>query len=302
MTPVTFVVVDDSLPSAVELEGVLVRIYSEDGSTFVTEASTDVDGRLTLDLEDLTTYWVRFFKVGYAFNSKATIAVDGALLNSFDVVGRNLTTLVPSTDPNLCRASGYLVNGTGVPTQHVTMYFMLTGKPRVVGGRAMLPSKVYATTDASGFFEVELVRNGVYDTWAAGSDDTIYRVVVPDYPNIDITDLIFPEMAVLELNQSSLTVSAGSSTEVPLTAQLSSRVFVPYTLENGDIVSLASLLLVKPVSGSGASAGFTRSGLKITGLTSGSSITFEVSVKPDVFVARQPTSTAITASIVVTVL
>jgi hypothetical protein len=300
MISVTFVVVDDSIPSALELEGVLVRIYSQDGTTFITEASTDVDGRLTLDLVDLTTYWVRFFKVGYAFNAKATISVDGGLLNSFDVVGRNLTTQVPSTDPNLCRASGYLVNGAGVPTQNVTMYFMLTGKPRVVGGRAMLPSKVYATTDKHGFFEVELVRNGVYDTWAAGSDDTIYRVVVPDYPNVDISDLLFPEMALLALAQATLTISAGDVVEVPLTAQLSNRVFVPYTLDNGDIVSQASLLIVT-ATGSSASAAFAGSALRIAGLVPGSSTTFVVSVKPGVFVTRQPNSPAITATITVTV-
>lgn len=300
MIPVTFVVVDDSIPSGLALEGVLVRIYSEDGTTFITEASTDVDGRLTLDLPDLTAYWVRFFKVGYAFDSRATISVDGALLNSFDVVGRNLSTHLPATSPNLCRASGYLVNGSGVPSANVTMYFMLTGKPRVVSGRAMLPSKIYATTDKRGYFEVELVRNGVYDTWAAGSDDTIYRVVVPDYPSIDITDLLFPEMAVLSLESSTLSLAVGDVVEVPLTAMLSSRVFVPYTLDNGDTVTLSSLLQVK-TTGNSASAGLATSALRVTGLVSGSSTVFEVSVQPNVFVTRQPSSVPPTATITVTV-
>lgn len=300
MIPVTFVVVDDSIPSGLALEGVLVRVYSEDGTTFITEASTDVDGRLTLDLPDLTTYWVRFFKVGYAFDSRATISVDGALLNSFDVVGRNLSTHLPATSPNLCRASGYLVNGSGVPSANVTMYFMLTGKPRVVSGRAMLPSKIYATTDKRGYFEVELVRNGVYDTWAAGSDDTIYRVVVPDYPSIDITDLLFPEMAVLSLGSSTLSLAVGDVVEVPLTAMLSSRVFVPYTLDNGDTVTLSSLLQVK-TTGNSASAGLATSALRVTGLVSGSSTVFEVSVQPNVFVTRQPSSVPLTATITVTV-
>lgn len=301
MTSVTFVIVDDSIPSALELEGVLVRIYSEDGTTFITEASTDVDGRLTLDLVDLTTYWVRFFKVGYAFNSKATIAVDGALLNSFDVVGRNLTTLVSSTDPNLCRASGYLLNGSGVPTPNVTMYFMLTGKPRVVGGRAMLPSKVYATTDKNGFLSVELVRNGVYDVWAAGTDDTVYRAVVPNYGSVDITDLLFPVVVTLELESPTVTITKGDSVSVDVLAELSSRVDIPYELDGGDSVSLGSIISVVNDNSGVATAYLKDNGLLIIGQAIGTAIV-TLAVRDSIFAERQPAANTLTAAITVTVI
>lgn len=298
MIPVTFVIVDDAL-SPVPLEGVLVRVYSEDGTTFVTEASTDVDGRLTLDLVDLTTYWVRFFKVGYAFDSRATVDVDGSLLNSFDVVGRDLVLYPSATDPNLCRASGFLTNGAGIPSPNVTMYFMLTGKPRVVGGRAMLPSKVYATTNKLGYFEVDLVRNGVYDTWAAGTDDAIYRVMVPDYPNTDISDLLFPEMRVLELSETTVALVAGEVVVVDLTAQLSSRVFVPYTLDDGTVVSLGALLGISS-TGSSASAKFVDGGIQVTGLSAGIT-TFLVEPRPTPYATRQPVSPPLSATLTATV-
>lgn len=299
MISVTFVVVDDSIPSALELEGVLVRIYSQDGTTLITEASTDVDGRLTLDLEDLTTYWVRFFKVGYAFNAKATISVDGGLLNSFDVVGRNLTAHVSATDPNLCRASGYLLNGSGVASPNVTMYFMLTGKPRVVGGRAMLPSKVYATTDKNGFLSVELVRNGVYDVWAAGTDDEVYRAIVPDYPNVDITDLLFPIVTTLEIEVPSVTTPKGDSVSVDVLAELSSRVVIPYELDGGDSVSLGSILSIT-VSDAAVIAYFIDNTLLVVGQAVGSA-TVTLSVRTNKFALRQPAADTLTAVLAVTV-
>jgi len=299
MIPVTFVVVDDSIPSGLALEGVLVRVYSEDGTTFITEASTDADGRLTLDLPDLTTYWVRFFKVGYAFNSRSTISVDGSLLNSFDVVARNLTTHSSATDLNLCRVSGYLLNGSGVPTPNVTLYFMLTGKPRVVGGRAMLPSKVYATTDKSGKVSVDLVRNGVYDVWAAGTDDTVYRAVVPDYPNVDITDLLFPIVTTLSLEVPSVTIAKEDSVSVDVLAELSSRVDIPYQLDGGDSVSLSSILSIV-TTGSAATAYFKDSSLFVVGQAAGTS-TVTLSVRNNIFALRQPAADTLTADLAVTV-
>ena len=41
-----------------------VRLYSEDGTVFVTTGDTDENGELVLDVPD-AKYWVRFFKTGY---------------------------------------------------------------------------------------------------------------------------------------------------------------------------------------------------------------------------------------------
>jgi hypothetical protein len=254
-----------------------------------------------LDLVDLTTYWVRFFKVGYAFNAKATIDVDESLLNSFDVVGRNLTTHVSATDPNLCRVSGYLLNGSGVPTPNVTMYFMLTGKPRVVGGRAMLPSKVYATTDKNGFLSVELVRNGVYDVWAAGTDDTVYRAVVPNYGSVDITDLLFPVVVTLELESPTVTITKGDSVSVDVLAELSSRVDIPYELDGGDSVSLGSIIGVVNDNSGVATAYLKDNGLLIIGQAIGTA-TVTLAVRDSIFAERQPAANTLTATITVTVI
>lgn len=299
MTPVTFVMVDDAL-SPVAIEGALVRIYSEDGETFITELTTASDGRATTDLPEDTIYWVRFFKVGYAFDSRATIEVDAALLNSFDVVGRDLTTYPSSTDPNRCRITGYLLNAAGVPSQNITLYFMLTGKPRVVGGRAMLPSKVYTTSNSAGFIDIELVRNGVYDAWAAGSDDEVYRIVVPDYGSADITELLFPELGTLTLSEDTLTLAVGETATVEIEALLTTRVPLPYELDNGDSVSLRSIVDI--VLGDTAIASYlvVENTITVTGVAAG---TTEITVTelPDKFAIRQPADGMLSATCPITV-
>jgi hypothetical protein len=299
MTPVTFVMVDDAL-SPVAIEGALVRIYSEDGETFITELTTASDGRATTDLPEDTIYWVRFFKVGYAFDSRATIEVDAALLNSFDVVGRDLTTYPSSTDPNRCRITGYLLNAAGVPSQNITLYFMLTGKPRVVGGRAMLPSKVYTTSNSSGFIDIELVRNGVYDAWAAGSDDEVYRIVVPDYGSADITELLFPELGTLTLSEDTLTLAVGETATVEIEALLTTRVPLPYELDNGDSVSLRSIVDIVLGDTAIASYSVVENTITVTGVAAG---TTEITVTelPDKFAIRQPADGMLSATCTITV-
>lgn len=299
MTAVTFVMVDDAL-SPQPITGALIRIYSEDGTTFITELTTGVDGRATTDLPEDETYWVRFFKVGYAFDSRATIDADAALLNSFDVVGRDLTTYPTSTDPNRCRVTGYLLNAAGIPSRNITLYFMLTGRPRVVGGRAMLPSKVYTTSNNEGFIDIELVRNGVYDAWAAGSDDEVYRIVVPDYGSADITELLFPELGTLTLSEDALTLAVGESATIEIEALLTTRVPLPYELDNGDSVSLLSIIDIVPGDTGIASYSVVDNTITVTGVAVG---TTEITVTelPDRFAIRQPADGVLSASCTITV-
>ena len=195
LTPVTIVVTDTEIPFPNPLEGVIVRYWSQDGTTFVTEGTTDENGELTLDLEDFTTYWVRFFSSGYSFDSKLLIEVDSSESNTFDVVGRDLTEHPPSAVPELCRASGYVVGAHGAPVEGASFYFDGTSLPTVVGGRGIVASKVIVRSDKWGYVEVELVRGGAYDVTVVGHEDTPYRIKVPDDPSVDINDLVWPFVA-----------------------------------------------------------------------------------------------------------
>ncbi len=233
MVTVTLTVTDDAVsPSPVE--DVVVRVFSEDGAVFVTQAQTDDDGEVVLELEDATTYWVRFFKIGYQFDSQLTIDVDSsASSNAFDVEAVDLTTLSPSTVPSLCKVQGVLAGGDLHPRSGISLTFSLTGKPRVVAGVGMVLQDLIASTDEDGWLEVELVRDGIYDCVITGQDDTVYRVVVPDRTSASLTEVLWPYVAELvyqmyDEDVDSVEVAVGESIEVETWVRLSSGVHTPF--------------------------------------------------------------------------
>lgn len=297
----TLVVSDDALPANL-LEDVTVRYLSEDGLTLVTQGITDANGELTLDLEDVTTYWVRFFKLGYAFPTRLFIDVDsGASSNIFDATATDLQVLPPSTVPYLCKASGYVRGGDLAPKPGISFTFSLTGRPRVVGGQAMIPQDLIAKSDADGWLEVELVRGGVYDLVIAGMDDTVYRVVIPDRTSIELTQLIWPYAATLEYSATSATVAVGESVEVTATVTLSSGVQTPYTLDDKQVMGPGNFVRFFIADGSIIDVNVSTDGtVTLTGKKAGTT-TITSEVVPDVEAIHFPEPTRDFASLVVTV-
>lgn len=246
MVSVTFSITDNTKPTGAALEDVTVRVFSEDGETFVTQGTTDEDGELVLELTDETTYWVRFFKVGYQFASKLTVDVDSSeSSNTFDVEGTDLLEYPPSTNEYLCRASGYVRGADWAPRAGLRMTFMLTGEPRVVADQVMVSSDLITESDDDGWIEVELVQGGTYDVIVQGMDDEVQRVQVPELQAISITHLIWPYTQTLEYGSSSVTVAVDEEEEVSATVTLSSGVTTPFTMDSGDRYSARSFLKFK---------------------------------------------------------
>lgn len=283
------------------LESAIVRVFSEDGETFITQGTTDSSGELVLELPDLTTYWVRFFLETYSFDSKLTIDVDsGAASNTFDVEGQYLMEFPPSASNYLCRASGYVRGADWAPKAGIRMTFSLTGKPRVVGGQVMVTSDLAVVSGADGWIEAELVRNGTYDVVVAGMDDEVLRVQVPDSDSCSITDLIWPYVAALTWS-ADVEVAAGESQTVTATLTLSSGTTTPFTMDNDDLF-LARTFLMFTV-GDEAVAGFEWSDtdtVTVTGVTAGTT-TISATLNEDVEADREPSPTRSLASLSITV-
>ena len=297
MTPVTFLVtsdVDDAL-----LEDVVIRIYNEAGTVLITQGSTGVDGEYTLDLAD-ATYWVRFFKSGFSFESKALIEVDVLLSNLFEVEGVDLDTNPSAVDVNLCRVSGRVITGSGADAPFVVIKFTLSGVPRVVAGRTMLPTTVYAKTNASGWFEQDLVRNGIYEAWLTGLEDSTIRVRVPDYPWVALADLVFPYVKTVEFEDNTLAVAVGDDVETSVTVTLSSRLEVPYDFDDDDSLTLAEILTFSIDDTDVATFTMDADGLiTITGVTAGTATLSATAL--DVAAVRQPVVAPVFETIVITV-
>jgi hypothetical protein len=235
MTSVTFFITDDTKPTGIPLEGAIVRVFSLDGETFVTQGTTDEDGELVLELEDDTTYWVRFFKVSYEFPTRLTIEVDSSQGNEFDVVGTDLMEHPPSANEFLCRASGYVRSGDWAPEPGIKMTFMLTGKPRIVAGQIMVGGDIITESDETGWIEIELVQGGSYDVIVQGLEDSIIRVQVPEKQACSITELIWPYVQSLEYGSPSLSLAVGSTATISASVTLSSGVQTPFTMDSEDV-------------------------------------------------------------------
>jgi len=302
----TFVVSDDAIPPNT-LESVVVRVFSEDGETFVTEGETDEGGELVLELEDTTTYWVRFFKIGYRFDSQRTVDVDsGAASNTFDVEAIDLTVLPPSTVPELCRVSGYLRGADLAPKKGLRVTFSLTGKPRVVAGEVMVVQDVMAVSDKNGWMEVELVRGGVYDCVIDGMDDSVARVVVPDRTSVKLTELIFPYIYGLTYEVDgdevdAVEIAVDETLDVTATVQLSSGVETPYELDDGTEREAGNFVQITVEDPSIASAVLSGSTLTLVGIAAGTTtVTAEIADGVETERTPEPTRSLTTLTITVT--
>lgn len=300
MVAVTLHTTDDApVPSV--LEDVVVRVYSEDGLTFITEGQTDADGMLIIELEDGFTYWVRFFKVGYRFPTKLLLDADsGASSNTFDVEAVDLTVLSPSTVPTLCRASGYVCGADLAPRSGIRFTFSLTGSPRIVSGRVMVIQDVITKSDAEGWIEIELVRNGIYDCVVDGMDDQMFRVVVPDRTSVSITELVWPYVAALAFSPSSISLGVGESVEIATTVTLSSGTETPFTLDDGKVVSAGMYVGLSITDPTIAEANLVGDVLTVTGRVAGST-TITATVNPTVEEKRLPAPTRSLGVLAITV-
>lgn len=257
-----------------------VRLYSEDGTVFVTTGDTDENGELVLDVPD-ATYWVRFFKTGYSFPSKRFVIVDaGAVTNEFDIEAGNLEQLPPSTADNLCRVSGYAVDAAGQPRRAATYQFMLPAWRHIVGNRAITAAKVIAQTDEYGYLEVELIQGAFYEVVVEGMDDQVFVCQVPESQAANVTEVVWPYPARIESESASLALTAGDEETVELSLVLSSGVVLPYptdappgaphfdlkaTSSDTDVVTVAyslrtQTLTVNAVAAGSATISFTASG------------------------------------------
>lgn len=303
LTPVTFSITDDSMPSGIAVEGVTVRVYNTAGDTFITQGDTGADGELVLDLEESTTYWVRFYKIGYVFPVRATIDVSASLSNAFDITGIDATERPPSAVSYLCRASGLVVGAHGAPIAGATFCFTATDLPSVIGGLMVAASKVYVMSDSDGYVEVELVRGGTYDVLAEGHEDEVLTITVPDSASCGFTDLVFPYVARVDWSPSSISVAVGESAEVDITVTLSSGATTPYDSYDGETVGhstyvQASIEDESIISCTGFEEG--SSTLEFTGLTAGTT-SVTVTLVDGATKKRLPTPTSVLNSLSVTV-
>lgn len=223
--------------------GVLIRVFDETGTTFITQQYTaDVAGdavaEVTLDGDDPEiAYTIRMSKDGVAFDgalgddNKTPQAIDIYSPATNSPTGTNDFTLKAetfsrpvATDPRLCRASGFFKNAVGQALPGLDIKFINQFKPAVVDGNAVMGERVDLRTDEDGYVEVDLYRGGEYLAWvqsiqAASADETgaisfPREVAVPDVSSANLIYLLFPAVGSVSYSPTSVSVAEDDSVDV----------------------------------------------------------------------------------------
>lgn len=189
LQPVNIFILDNH---AAPVEGVLVRVYNEDATAFITQGASDADGFIGLLLESATSpYQLRFFKTLYSFANPLLIEVSELEANEFDVPCLTLDAPTP-TDARYCIAYGHFKDTTGRALAGIRIEFVPQFNPTILEGQGVLPGRVSAVTDDAGYAQIQLLRNGIYEATISSRQDYRQTVSAPDQPNVRLPDLLFP--------------------------------------------------------------------------------------------------------------
>lgn len=168
--------VTDPTPSAIP--GAVLTILDATGTTRLAgPISTEVDGTATFYLDD-GSYRIRV-RTSPTYEPLADVALT---VNGDEAVAIELTPLVvsPSTDPDVCRVYGYLADLGGADEAGVTLTFALepvTAGYSKTSAALVDATAVTATTDATGYFQVDLIPSASLSGRTGGRR---YVVTCPD--------------------------------------------------------------------------------------------------------------------------
>jgi hypothetical protein len=130
-----------------------VAIYDSSNTTLITRGTTGAGGTLVVALDD-GTYKVRLLKAGYSFTTPQTLVVSADASVQYTA-----TQWVPSpaSSPDLCMVYGTVVDAAGdpVPNAEVRAEAVV---PATSSANQLGRKRVTTTANASGYFELELVR------------------------------------------------------------------------------------------------------------------------------------------------
>jgi hypothetical protein len=142
---------------------------------------------------------MRFSKFQVSFQQPQLFTVVGGL-NVFDVVGEPLV-LPLSTDPRLCRCSGYFRELNGEPKRFLSIRFTAEFDTVILDEAAVVANEKYVRTDDKGYVQIDLIRGAKYT--AKIEDMGAYQlrcIAVPDTGSTNLPDLLFPIVEQITLD------------------------------------------------------------------------------------------------------
>jgi hypothetical protein len=186
--------ISDTTPQKNPVSSVTVKVLSTDGTIVFGQTITDANGHAGFLLPDGQSYQARFFKFAVSFVNPQLFTVPAGQAASFNISAELVTPPVP-TDARLCTAYGYFRDITGAPQRNVDIQFIARFDPTLVDGSGVLKERKRVRSDQNGYCQINLFRNAHYDCTIAGEEDITRKIRVPDAPNCNLPDLIFPIVA-----------------------------------------------------------------------------------------------------------
>lgn len=288
--------VNDATPMQNPVSGVVVKITSQDGKITYSQGSTDAAGHAGFMLPSGLTYQARFYKFAVGFINPQLFTVLPSPLaagqtNTFSVVAQILTPPVP-TDARLCTCYGYFRDITGAPQSNVEIHFIAKFDPVWLDGAGVLKERVIIRTDEKGYAQVNLIRNGQYDCTIQGEEDIVRHISVPDAPNVNLPDLIFPVVSSLVLTPPG-----------PYTVQAGQELAIGFVVMGSDGENLGvgyGDILITTSDNDILGYAYTRAGLTLIGIKAGTAqlnvVRADQSIVriPDTGIANQPLLVTVT--------
>ena len=227
MGTVTFSITDTD---AVEVPDVVVRVWSEDRTTLITEGTTDDDGLVSFDLDE-GTYTVRYFRVGWSFPTTNQFEVTEDGTDTFDIVGTDLNETPQSNDTLLCRVTGRHVATDGALQRGLPTINLQIIWPKVFRGMPILSTSNARAfvTGGSARFDFTLIQGGIYELSGLHGMLPSVRVKAPALRACGLADLINPWPRSLSWGgDGTVSVGVGDSVTRSVTLTLRSGVVVPH--------------------------------------------------------------------------
>lgn len=206
-------------------------LYS-DSDLFITEMTADLLGEAQISLA-AGSYIIRLLLPLWTFENGPTQTI--SVLDPLPVGGTNVfdfpasqPAMPVSSDPLMCRISGYLTDDSLQPLQRVKIRVMpiLTnpdvkmsgfpggGNPAVVG-RSMILREAVFETDETGYVEMILPRDSCYEVhihgYATPTVPTYNAVYVPNAAGAYIEDVFFPYTSTVVFDPVTLTLAIGET-------------------------------------------------------------------------------------------
>jgi len=226
--------------------GALVQVYDITGTTFITQQYSSLVGSNAVaefvipgDTPPIL-YTIRMYMTGVAFDgslgpqskspqSISVVSPPGSTPNVFAVTCETFVRPT-TTDPNLCRCSGFFKDICGNPLVGLPIKFINEFGPTVVAGASILGEGRGFRTDPYGYMCLDLYRKGIYMAWVtsvqASDNDSEHALgfprymMIPDQASADLSNLLFPIVSsvVITPNPITLAVNQNLSPTVVVTA------------------------------------------------------------------------------------